>query len=78
MKPIFLYIFQGFLAIEAMADGGVRVGLPRDLAQKLAAQTLMVRRRNNIALVYDVSVLYLHAVCIIQHFLPPLAVKYVP
>ena len=34
MKPIFLYIFQGFLAIEAMADGGVRVGLPRDLAQK--------------------------------------------
>jgi pyrroline-5-carboxylate reductase len=30
-----------FMAIEAMADGGVRMGLPRDTAQKLAAQTLM-------------------------------------
>jgi len=30
-----------FTAIEAMADGGVKMGLPRDLAIKLAAQTLM-------------------------------------
>lgn len=31
----------GFLMIEAMADGGVAAGLPRDVAQRLAAQTLL-------------------------------------
>jgi len=30
-----------FVIIEAMADGGVRVGLPRDIATKLAAQTVL-------------------------------------
>ncbi|KAK7461558.1 hypothetical protein BaRGS_00038704 [Batillaria attramentaria] len=30
-----------FAAIEAMADGGVKMGLPRDLAIKLAAQTML-------------------------------------
>jgi hypothetical protein len=31
-----------FLMIEAMADGGVLAGLPRNIAQDLAAQTVMV------------------------------------
>lgn len=30
-----------YLVIEAMADGGVRAGLPRDIALKLAAKTVM-------------------------------------
>lgn len=30
-----------YLLIEAMADGGVEIGLPRDMAQKLAAQTVL-------------------------------------
>lgn len=32
-----------FMALDAMADGGVRCGLPRDMAIQLAAHTMMVR-----------------------------------
>jgi len=34
--PAYVYLF-----IEGMSDGGVAVGLPRDIATKLAAQTVM-------------------------------------
>ena len=34
--PAFAYMF-----VEALSDGGVECGLPRDVAQRLAAQTIL-------------------------------------
>lgn len=30
-----------YIAMEALADGGVKMGIPRELAYKLSAQTLI-------------------------------------
>lgn len=32
---------QIYILIEALADGGVKMGLPRDLAYRLASQTVL-------------------------------------
>lgn len=41
--PNYVFIQQCFMAIEALADGGVKAGLSRQQALKLAAHTLLVR-----------------------------------
>lgn len=33
---------QAFMALDALADGGVKMGLPRRLAVRLGAQALLV------------------------------------
>jgi pyrroline-5-carboxylate reductase len=42
IKYLLFVIIKAFAAIEALSDGGVKMGLPRDLSIKLAAQTLLV------------------------------------
>lgn len=37
-----LFNVQMAVAIEAMADGGVLVGIPRDISLRVAAQSMMV------------------------------------
>ena len=49
-------MFQMYMAIEALADGGVKMGLPRVMAQRFAAQMVMVSRRSFISLTESSSV----------------------
>lgn len=36
---------QAFTTVDALADGGVKMGLPRRLARRLGAQVLLVLRK---------------------------------
>ena len=38
----FTQSLQMFMCLEALADGGVKMGLPREVAVRLAAQTMIV------------------------------------
>lgn len=40
------FLFQMYMALEALSDGGCKMGLPREMATKLAAHTMMVRIAN--------------------------------
>lgn len=37
-----IVVLQAFLAVDALSDGGVKMGLPRRLAVRLGAQALLV------------------------------------
>ena len=39
---LMIVALQAFTAVDALADGGVKMGLPRRLAVRLGAQALMV------------------------------------
>lgn len=39
---VFTFCLQAFTALDALADGGVKMGLPRRLAVRLGAQAMLV------------------------------------
>lgn len=39
-----IYHTQMYVMLDALADGGVYAGVPKEIALKLAAHTMMVRR----------------------------------
>lgn len=39
---MFMLPLQAFITVDALADGGVKMGLPRRLAIRLGAQALLV------------------------------------
>jgi pyrroline-5-carboxylate reductase len=41
LNPLFYLVFQVYLFTEALSDGGVRMGLHREMSTKIAAQTVM-------------------------------------
>ncbi len=54
--PAFVYVM-----IEALSDGGVRVGLPRDVATALAAQTHPAELKDRVASPAGTTIAGLHA-----------------
>ena len=46
LHPCNIICPQGCVAIEAMADGCVKMGLPRDMAIRMSAHSLLVSRAN--------------------------------
>lgn len=50
---------QAFTALDALADGGVKMGLPRRLAVRLGAQALLVSSAKSVCLSFRSLLLHL-------------------